>query len=259
MSHLLEVAGLSRNFGGLRAVNELSFEVAAGEILGIIGPNGAGKSTAVNLISGVTRPKSGRVRFADEDVTGLRPHVLVRRGLARTFQATAIYGNRTVRENCRRGAFLHLYAGFLPVLLGSARAQAMRRETESRVDEVLRMARPRSGRRCDGVQFALRRAENARYGDRSGGLAAPADARRAGGRAERGGGQSCARRHSQVRERGIALVVIDHNMRFMADLCDRIVVMHHGQVLARGKPQEVLTNADVIHAYLGRNYARAQA
>jgi len=259
MSHLLEVAGLSRNFGGLRAVNELSFEVAAGEILGIIGPNGAGKSTAVNLISGVTRPKSGRVRFADEDVTGLRPHVLVRRGLARTFQATAIYGNRTVRENCRRGAFLHLYAGFLPVLLGSARAQAMRRETESRVDEVLEW--------LDLARVGDATASNLPYGaQKTLGMAIALaawprllmlDEPVAGLSAEEANHVRDAIR--KVRERGIALVVIDHNMRFMADLCDRIVVMHHGQVLARGKPQEVLTNADVIQAYLGRNYARAQA
>ena len=114
MTKLLEVEGLARNFGGLKAVSDLTFAVSEGEIFGIIGPNGAGKSTAVNLISGVTRPSAGRVRFAGSDVTGQPPHVLARKGLTRTFQSTTVYRNQTVRENCRRGGYLSLYPGLFP-------------------------------------------------------------------------------------------------------------------------------------------------
>ena len=113
MAALLEVGKLARQFGGLRAVDDLSFNVEQGEILGIIGPNGAGKTTAVNLISGVIAPTSGTISFGGEAITGLQPHVLVEKGLVRTFQATTVWTGCTVRENALRGAFRHLYPGFV--------------------------------------------------------------------------------------------------------------------------------------------------
>src|SRR5262249_34310990 len=116
VSRLLAVDGLSKRFGGLQAVADISFQVASGEILGATGPNGAAKTTAVNLISGVLKPPGGRVRLADRDVTGLAPHRLVASGLVRTFQATTVYAGQTVRENLLRGAFRRLYPGLLASL-----------------------------------------------------------------------------------------------------------------------------------------------
>ena len=119
MTTLLAVDRLSKRFGGVQAVAELSFDVAEKEILGIIGPNGAGKTTAVNLVSGVTHPSGGTVRLSGKEVTGLAPHVLVESGLVRTFQATTVYAASTVRENLLRGAYRQIYAGLLPALLGT--------------------------------------------------------------------------------------------------------------------------------------------
>jgi branched-chain amino acid transport system ATP-binding protein len=259
VTRLLEVAGLSKNFGGLKAVSGLGFAVEEGEILGIIGPNGAGKTTAVNLVSGVAKPTSGRVVFRGETVTGLAPHHLVAKGLARTFQATTVFAERTVAENCRRGAYLHRYPGFFHTFLDTGRAKAMRRESERRVAEVLDwlgLARvadqvasslPYGAQKTLGMAIALAAWPNLVMLDE------PA----AGLSAEEADQVRDTIR--KVRDRGIAVVVIDHNMRFMGSLCDRIVVMHHGQELARGTPGEVLTNPVVVEAYLGKMHARARA
>ena len=111
MTPLLQVEGLTRVYGGLRAVSDLSFSVPPGEILGLIGPNGAGKTTVVNLVSGVVKPNAGRIAFDGVDVTGMAPHLLARRGMVRTFQATLLYGNRTVRENAMCGAYPDALSG----------------------------------------------------------------------------------------------------------------------------------------------------
>jgi len=257
MSRLLEVEGLARNFGGLKAVSDLTFAVSEGEIFGIIGPNGAGKSTAVNLISGVTRPSAGCIRFAGSDVTGQPPHVLARKGLTRTFQSTTVYRNQTVRENCRRGAYLSLYPGFLPALFTTARAKAMRAACEDRVSEILewldlaRVAELTASSLPYGAQKTLGMAISLMVWPRLLMLDEPVAGLSA---AEADHVRDTIRR---VRDRGISLVVIDHNMRFMANLCERILVVHHGQELAHGTPQEVLTNPAVIEAYLGRKYVRA--
>jgi branched-chain amino acid transport system ATP-binding protein len=254
---LLEVEGLSKNFGGLKAVDALSFTVDDGEILGIIGPNGAGKTTAVNLVSGVAKPTAGRVAFRGDDVTGLAPHRLARKGLSRTFQATTIYGNRTVYENCRRGAFLHLYPGFIATLIEAPRARAMRRDTERRVDEVLHwlgLARV-AGSVASGLPYGAQKTLGMAIALAAWPSLVMLDEPAAGLSAEEADQVRDTIR--RVRERGIAVVVIDHNMRFMGSLCDRIVVMHHGQELARGTPQEVLTHPDVVAAYLGKSHARA--
>ena len=257
MTMLLEVEGLARNFGGLKAVSDLTFGVTEGEIFGIIGPNGAGKSTAVNLISGVTRPSAGRIRFAGSDVTGQPPHVLARKGLTRTFQSTTVYRNQTVRENCRRGAFLSLYPGFLPALFTTARAKAMRAACEDRVSEILewldlaRVAELTASSLPYGAQKTLGMAISLMVWPRLLMLDEPVAGLSA---AEADHVRDTIRR---VRDRGISLVVIDHNMRFMANLCERILVVHHGQELAHGTPQEVLTHPAVIEAYLGRKYVRA--
>jgi branched-chain amino acid transport system ATP-binding protein len=257
MSALLEVRDLSRSFGGLKAVSGLTFEVEAGEIFGIIGPNGAGKSTAVNLISGVTKPSSGTVQFEGRVVTGLAPHALVALGLSRTFQSTTVFGQRTVSENCRRGGYLARYPGFAAAMLGTGRAAEMRAKSDARVAEVLdwldlaRVAEIRAADLPYGAQKTLGMAIALMAWPRLLMLDEPV------------AGLSAAEADHvrdtilKVRERGISVVVIDHNMRFMAGLCDRILVLHHGQELARGKPQEVLSNTAVIEAYLGRNYARA--
>jgi branched-chain amino acid transport system ATP-binding protein len=255
MSALLAVEHLCKSFGGLQAVADVSFAVDEAEILGIIGPNGAGKTTAVNLISGVLRPTSGRVSLAGREVTGLKPHLLVEGGLVRTFQATVVYGAQTVRENLLRGAFRQIYPGLLATLIGAA--PAARVAAERHVDEVLRwldLARVQ-----DQIASALPYGFQKVLGMAIGLAARPRlillDEPAAGLSVDETDHVRDTIR--LVRARGIAVVVIDHNMRFIADLCDRVLVMAQGSELARGTPQAVLREPAVIEAYLGKSYAQA--
>jgi branched-chain amino acid transport system ATP-binding protein len=258
MTRLLSVERLSKSFGGLQAVADLSFEVADSEILGIIGPNGAGKTTAVNLVSGVIKPTSGRVLLGGKDVTALPPHVLVESGLVRTFQATTVFAGQTVRENLLRGAFREIYPGLAATLLGTAAAREASARAYTHVTEVMRWLDLE--RVADQVASSLPYGFQKVLGMGIGLAARPRlimlDEPAAGLSAEETDHVRDTIR--LVRERGISVVVIDHNMRFMSDLCDNVLVMAQGRELARGKPQEVLRNAVVIEAYLGKRYAQAQ-
>jgi branched-chain amino acid transport system ATP-binding protein len=258
VTDLLDVSGLSRTFGGLKAVRDLSFLVQSDEILGLIGPNGAGKTTVVNLLSGIIKPNSGKVLLSGEEVTGLAPHELAGKGLVRTFQSTTVYGGCTVRENALRGAYFKRYAGFVPALLGASRAKKMRAEADDLAEQLLRWfgldkvaesvagSLPYGFQKTLGIVIAL--------------AAEPRlillDEPVAGLSAE----ETDHVRDAiwQVRKRGISVLVIDHNMRFISGLCDRVVVMAAGQELAQGKPQEVFRQPAVIEAYLGKSNVTAR-
>jgi branched-chain amino acid transport system ATP-binding protein len=258
MTALLTVENLSKNFGGLRAVAGISFRVDAGQILGIIGPNGAGKTTAVNLVSGVIPPSGGRVILADREVTGLPPHILVASGLVRTFQATTVYAGRSVRENVLRGAFRRIYPGLLHTLLNTATARAARAEADRHVDEVLEwldLARVQH-QVASGLPYGYQKVLGMAIGLAAEPRLILLDEPAAGLSAEETDHVRDTIR--RVRERGISVVVIDHNMRFISDLCDHVLVMAQGEELAQGTPREVLSNPKVIEAYLGKSYAQAR-
>ncbi|ARP79418.1 hypothetical protein CAL12_00320 [Bordetella genomosp. 8] len=251
MKKLLNVDGIGISFGGLKAVDGVTFEVYEGEILGVIGPNGAGKTTLVNLISGVIKPSRGTVVFRDETVTGMAPSRLTERGLVRTFQSTAVYAQRSVRENIVRGSYLTRYPGALATLFDTPRARRKRAESDGQVEELLHrmglaaVADDAAGSLPYGMQKIL-------------GIAIALAARPtllmldepvAGLSAE----ETDQVRDAilRVRESGVTVMVIDHNMRFIAGLCDRLLVVASGQELTRGKPDEVLRDRRVVEAYLG--------
>jgi len=258
MTALLTVENLSKNFGGLRAVAGISFRVDEGQILGIIGPNGAGKTTAVNLVSGMIQPSGGRVILADREVTGLPPHILVASGLVRTFQATTVYAGRSVRENVLRGAYRRIYPGLLHTLLNTATARAARAEADRHVDEVLDwldLTRVQD-QVASGLPYGYQKVLGMAIGLAAEPRLILLDEPAAGLSAEETDHVRDTIR--RVRERGISVVVIDHNMRFISDLCDHVLVMAQGEELAQGTPRQVLSNPKVIEAYLGKSYAQAR-
>ena len=258
MTTLLEVQGLTRRFGGLVAVNDLSFSLERGEVLGIIGPNGAGKTTAVNLISGVLKPTTGSVRLSGEDVTALPPHKLAAKGLCRTFQSTTVLPEMTVRDNARRGAYLERKSGPLATFFGTPSARARQRESDERVDGLLE--------RLNLAHLADVRADSLPYGfQKTLGMVIalasnPAvillDEPVAGLSAEEA--DHVRDTILSVRDSGVTIAVIDHNMRFIKGLCDRVLVIVQGSNLTSGTPQQVLSDPAVVSAYLGTGHAAAK-
>jgi branched-chain amino acid transport system ATP-binding protein len=251
MKPLLDVQGIGRTFGGLKAVDDVSFEVNQGEILGVIGPNGAGKTTLVNLISGVIKPSRGTVVFQEEAVTGMAPSRLAEKGLVRTFQATAVYGARTVRENVVRGTYLTRYPGFLAAVFGSPGARRRRAASDALVEQLLdRMGlSPVADAPAGSLPYGLQKILGIAIALATRPRLLMLDEPVAGLSAE----ETDQVRDAilRVRDSGVTVTVIDHNMRFIAGLCDRVLVVAAGQELTRGKPEEVLRDHRVVEAYLG--------
>jgi len=238
MTALLEIDGLSKNFGGLRAVNGLSFTVREREILGLIGPNGAGKSTVFNLINGVFAPDQGRVTFTGADLTGKPPYRVARHGLARTHQIVQPLTDLTVLENCMVGAC------FGRENLPLHRARAVAREVAVFVGLEDRLAMPAAQLTIAGKKrLELARALAARP------LLLLLDEVLAGLNPTEIERMLTVIR--SIRERGVSILIIEHLMQAIMGLSDRIVVLNSGQKLAEGTPAEIANNAAVIEAYLG--------
>lgn len=255
MSALLEVEGLTKYFGGLKAVHGLSLKVGSSEIVGLIGPNGAGKTTAVNLISGMMTRTSGTVKFDGCDVSGFKTSRLSRMGLVRTFQHTAVYYDQTVWENAVRATYLARYPGFFLSLLPTANNFARTGSADAKAEDLLKvfgldgeanmLARdmPYGHQKILGIILALAVQPKLILLDEPvAGLSAE--------ETDKVRDVIC-----KVRDSGVGVMVIEHNMRFITGLCDRVVVMAHGQPLTDGTPQQVMSDERVIEAYLGRSHA----
>jgi branched-chain amino acid transport system ATP-binding protein len=238
MTDLLELVKVSKRFGGLQAVRELSFAVREGEILGLIGPNGAGKSTLFNLINGVFAPDTGRIVFGGTDITGERPYRVARSGLARTHQIVQPLTNMTVLENCTVGAC------FGRENLPLARAREVAREAiafvglEDRI-AMLAMHLTIAGKKRLELARALSAQPKLLLLDEVLAGLNPTEVEHMIGVVRR------------IRERGVTILIIEHLMQAIMSLSDRIVVLNFGIKLAEGVPTEVARDAQVIEAYLG--------
>ncbi len=245
MSALLELDGVTRQFGGLRAVSEVSLAVERGEVIGLIGPNGAGKTTLVNVITGVQRATAGTVRFAGEDVTRLKPYQAARRGIARTFQIVQPFPEMTVAENVAAAA---MFAG----------AAGYGREANAQALEHLRFVglADLADRRAASLTLATRKRLELAKGLAMRPKLLLLDEVNAGLNSTEVD-QALALIRS-IAARGVTILVIEHVMKVVLSLCTRIVVLHHGELIAAGKPQEIVKDPRVIQAYLGRRYATAE-
>ncbi len=236
---LLEIRGISRWFGGLRAVDEVSFDLHAHEIIGLIGPNGAGKTTLFETISGFYRPNGGTIRFDGQDVTGQPPHRLARLGIGRTFQIVQPFRDVSVLEN--------VIAGVLGPNRSktNARDEAMavltRVKLDHRANVIARNLALPEKKRLEVARALATRPRLLLLDEVMAGLT-PAEI------------DEIMVILSEIRRDGIALLVVEHVMRAIMSLSDRIVVMANGRKIAEGLPVEVGANSAVIEAYLGRRH-----
>jgi branched-chain amino acid transport system ATP-binding protein len=239
MTEALVIRGLCKRFGGLRAVQDVSFTVRENETVALIGPNGAGKTTSFHLITGFHRPDSGSVSAFGRDITGLKPHDICAHGLARTFQVAKPFGAMTVLANVMTGAFLR-----------DRHTEAAREKAREAIDFVGLSARQDTAAR-DLTTIDQRRLEMARalatqprillLDEVMAGLN-PAEIDQAVALVEK------------LSQRGLTIVIVEHVMRAIMAVARHIVVLDHGQKIAEGAPQEIVENPEVIRAYLGSGY-----
>jgi branched-chain amino acid transport system ATP-binding protein len=252
---LLAVTALSRSFGGLRAVDGVSFEAERNRITAVIGPNGAGKTTLFNLIAGTLAPDSGKVFFEGSDITGMKPFRVARRGIARTFQSIRLSGRMTALENVMIGRHVRSRAGFLEGMLAApwtwAEERSIREEAMKAI-ELLGIADYRN-RETAGLPFGIQRAvELARaVASEPGLLLLDEPASGLNIRETRG----LAQLIGLIRARGITILVVEHDMSLVMDISDEIVVLDFGRKLAQGKPRDIQANREVINVYLGEEDA----
>jgi branched-chain amino acid transport system ATP-binding protein len=241
---MLALDAVTKRFGGLTAVRDVTLRVQAGDLLGIIGPNGAGKTTLFNVIAGYFRPEEGRIVFEGRDITGLPPHTISRLGLTRTFQIVKPFGNLSVADNVMIGA--------LSRLRGT-------REARAEAERVIALCglTPHTAARAKALPVALRkRLEVARALATRPRLLLLDEVMAGLNPSELAGIIELIRR---VHAEGVTLIVIEHIMAAMMRLAQRIVMLHHGERIAEGTPAEVTRDRRVIDAYLGEEFVLAEA
>ena len=252
MGIILEVIKLNKHFGGLAAISELDLDVKDTEILGLIGPNGAGKTTLFNVISGFFPPTNGKVIFNGQDITWLKAHEIAHLGISRTFQATNLFMRISVLENVFTGYHLSYKTNRLKRILRTPAAlkeeESLRRKALDVLEfmgltplkDELAANLPHGHQRILGVCMALATPPKMLLLDE------PVTGMNATET------QNMIDLIRQIREKGITIVLVEHDMKAVMNLCDRIVVLNYGQKIAEGLPEEIRENKQVIEAYLGR-------
>ena len=256
---VLQVRGLTRNFGGLAAVDRFDVDVNQGEIVSLVGPNGAGKTTVFNLISGILKPSAGSIRLQSTELVGRRAHRITHLGVARTFQNIRVFPQLTVRENILLGTHHWTRSGMLGSVIFWPATVRAERAAQAEVDTAIELFRERLQPRLEDPAFTLSYA-NRRRTEIARALAArpklllldePAAGMNPYERIELAG------LIRSMRDLGLTIFLIEHHMPLVMEISDRVVVMDHGVKIAEGDPKEVRGNPRVVEAYLGRRAASA--
>jgi branched-chain amino acid transport system ATP-binding protein len=236
---ILEGEKVTKYFGGLAALSKVDFNVDRGEIVGLIGPNGAGKTTLFNLISGALPLKSGVINFKDEKITGLKPHQICRKGLARTFQSVKVFGNMPVFQNVMLGA-----------LFGKATAISSAEATKESAElvEFVGLSAVSATPVKDLTLGNQKRVEVARALATKPELLLLDELMAGLNQTEVAESMELV---ATIRDKGITVFMIEHVMKAIMNVCDRIMVLHHGEKIADGTPKEIATSKKVIEVYLG--------
>ncbi|MDD5591513.1 MAG: ABC transporter ATP-binding protein [Dehalococcoidales bacterium] len=250
---ILDADKVSMKFGGLVALDKVSFQVEPGEILGIIGPNGAGKSTLYNVLSGVYRPTSGQIHFQGENITGMKPHKIASKGLVRTYQASdKLFMSLSVSENVQIGCHIPSKTRILGDVFRISSVRRNEHEVRQRADGIVKMAglTELASELARNLSHGYQRALGVAIGIATGPKILCLDEPLTGMNAEE-------RRHmlglvKNVRKSGITVLLVEHDMGAVMSICDRIVVINFGRKIAEGNPDQVRNNKDVIEAYLGK-------
>ena len=261
-SALLEVDGVTKRFGGLSALNELSFAVADGEIVSIIGPNGAGKSTVFNVITGLYPPDEGDVRLRGRSIVGMAPNRITRAGIARTFQTVHLFPNMTVLENAMVGQHCRSKAGVFGSILHTPGVRAEETRIRERAQDCLGFFGSRlAGYRQDQPAFALSYANRRRLEMARALATDPVIVLLDEPTAGMNPSETLELRDHIVRmrdERGLTVLVIEHDMRVVKGVSDRVVACDYGRKIAEGTYEDVANDEQVIEAYLGRQHEDLQ-
>jgi len=248
---LLEVKNLRKQFGGLVAIDDLSFHIEKGKILGLIGPNGAGKSTAFNLITGFYSPTAGKIEYKGEDITGLKSSQIAKKGIVRTWQVSGLFANMTVLQSQIVGCHLGGRIGLWQTILGNRAVREKEEEIQEKASKILDIVGlaefkgmlsrnlPHGLLRRLGIAIALGADPELMLLDEPVSGMNPGEI------------QETMALIKGLNKQGMTILLVEHNMKAVMSTCNRIIVIHYGKKIAEGLPEEIVKNQRVIQAYLG--------